>query len=56
MSIKLIRKLLLAFFLGSRAAAGIGLSHEEIEEILYSNTQTRVEATIPEESVKGDPK
>jgi hypothetical protein len=55
MSLKLImRKMLLAFFLGWRATLGIGMRREEIEEILYSNNQARVEATIPEENDKGD--
>lgn len=43
-----MRKMLLAVFLGFRATLGIGMSREEIEEILYSSNQTRVEATIPE--------
>jgi hypothetical protein len=53
MSLKLImRKVLLASFLGWRAALGIGMSREEIEEVLYSNNQTRVEVTIPEEVIR----
>jgi hypothetical protein len=51
-----MRKMLFAFFLGWRATLGIGMSREEIEEILYSNNQTRVEATIPEENDKVDSK
>jgi hypothetical protein len=48
MSVKLIvRKMLLAFFLGCRATLGIGMSRKEIEEILYSMSQTKVEVTIP---------
>jgi hypothetical protein len=45
--------MLLAFFLGWRAAIGIGMSREEIEEILYSGSQTRIEVTIPEETGQG---
>ena len=53
MALKLImRKMLLAVFLGFRASLGIGMSKEEIEEILYSSNQTRVEATIPEEKAQ----
>ena len=49
MSVKrILRKMLLAFLLGGRAALGIGMTREEIEAILYSNTQTRVEVTIPQ--------
>lgn len=48
----LVCKLLLAFFLGFRATLGIGMSREEIEEILFSSNQTRVEVTISEEKVQ----
>lgn len=48
----LVCKLLLAFFLGFRATLGTGMSREEIEEILFSSNQTRVEVTIPEEKVQ----
>lgn len=47
-----MRNLLLAFFLGFRATLGIGMSREEIEVILFSSNQTRVEATIPEEKAQ----
>jgi hypothetical protein len=51
MSVKrILRKMLLAGFLGGRAALGIGMTREEIEAILYSNSQTRVEVTIPQKS------
>jgi hypothetical protein len=53
MSVKLIvRKILLAFFLGCRADLGIGMSRKDIEGILYSMNQTKVEVTIPEQSDK----
>lgn len=49
MSVKrILRKMLLAFLLGGRAALGIGMTREEIEASLYSNTQTVLEITIPE--------
>ena len=44
-----MRKMLLALFLGVRASLGIGMSREEIEEILFSSNQTTVEVTISEE-------
>jgi hypothetical protein len=54
MSLKpIIRRMLLAFLLGWRAAMGIGLGREEIEDILYSGSQTRIEVTIPEETGQG---
>jgi len=48
----IMRKMLLAVFLGFRATLGIGMSREEVEKILYSSNQTRVEATIPEEEAQ----
>ena len=48
----IMRKMLLAAFLGFRATLGIGMSREEIEEILFSSNQTRVEVTIPEEKTQ----
>jgi hypothetical protein len=51
----ILRKMLLAFLLGGRAALGIGMTREEIEAILYSNTQTRVEVTILRKSEMRDP-
>jgi len=46
-----MRKMLLALFLGVRASLGIGMSREEIEEILFSSNQTTVEVTISEEKL-----
>jgi hypothetical protein len=48
----IMRKMLLAVFLGFRATLGIGMSRGEIEEILYSSNQTRVEAIIPEDKAQ----
>jgi len=48
----LVCKVLLAFFLGFRATLGIGMSREEIEEILFSSNQTRIEVTISEKKVQ----
>jgi len=45
----ILRKMLLAIFLGFGATLRICMSREEIEEILYSSNPARVEATIPEE-------
>ena len=57
MSIRnILRKVLLCFMLGGRSILGIGMSHEQIEELLYSANQTRVEVTVPEENDKGDTK
>lgn len=53
MALKFVmRKMLVAFFLGFRASLGVGISREEIEEILFSSNQTRVELTIPEEEAQ----
>ena len=55
MSLRLIvRKMFLAFVLGSRVALG-GISREEIEAILHSMNQTKVEVTIPEQDDQGEP-
>jgi hypothetical protein len=48
----IIRKMLLAAFLGFHSTLGIGMRREEIEEILDSSNQTRVEATIPEDKAQ----
>ncbi len=57
MALKLImREMLLSFVLGGRGALGIGMSREEIEAILYSMNQTRIEVTIPEQNDKGNSK
>ncbi|MCU1303995.1 MAG: hypothetical protein JWQ87_4279 [Candidatus Sulfotelmatobacter sp.] len=57
MSLKrIVRQMLLAFFLGCRAALGIGMSREEIEGILYSANRTKIEITIHEENVKDESK
>ena len=48
----IFRKALLSFMLTGRSVLGIGMSHEQIEELLYSANQTKVEVTISEENKK----
>jgi hypothetical protein len=55
MSIRnILRKVLLRFMLGGRSVLGIGMSREQIEELLYSTNQTKVEVTVSKENGKGD--
>jgi hypothetical protein len=49
----IVRKILLCFVLGGHSVLGIGISKEEIEEILHAMNQTKVEVTISEEERKG---
>jgi hypothetical protein len=45
----LLRKVFLAIALGGQSALGIGMSAEQIEELLHAMNQTNVEASIDDE-------
>jgi len=47
MSVKrILRRMLLGLLLGGRSLFGISMSSEKIEELLYSNNQSRAEETV----------
>lgn len=49
-----LRKILLCLFLGMASLQGAPMRAEEIEELMHSMNQPRVELAIPDETEKGD--
>jgi hypothetical protein len=51
---RILRKLLLCIALGGHSVLGVGMSKEQIEDLLYAMNQTRVEMTIDEDKETDD--
>jgi hypothetical protein len=51
---RILRQLLLCIALGGHSVLGVGMSKEQIEELLHAMNQTRVEMTIDEDKETDD--
>jgi hypothetical protein len=47
---RLLRKFFLCMFLGGRSLWGIQMSQEQIENLLFSTHQPRIQEIVPEEN------
>jgi hypothetical protein len=57
MSLKrILRRVLLAFALGGHDVLGIGMSREQIEELLFAMHKPRIEVTISGDNKDGESK
>ena len=51
----ILRRLLLAFVLGGHDVLGVGMSREQIEELLFAMHKPRIETTISDEVKESAP-
>jgi len=49
---RILRRVLLAFALGGHDISGVGMSREQIEELLFAMHKPKIEVTIPGDDEK----